>query len=484
VKGRALALASVIALTLAGCDDGAATASGGGGAGGAGGGATAPLGAEAGFVVVPPRDVELQGTPIHVSATAKLFYNFFPADDAPDEKPIFVAFNGFSADVVRGFGTGPFTVEEGGDVVPNPASLTRYGSLVYIEPRQAGFSYDLVEGPPDVEAVCGADVFNEYVDASDVLYGVLEFLDAHPSLHGPVYWIGESYAGVRIQWIATYVRGAWSLSGFSDDALAARIAASPRSGALLGGQILLQPWLLGATHAKAISDVCLEPATLAAVSSAVGEACPGTDACLCAYAYARSPYNFAYTDARQTQRVFEANQAQVTPARAKLLFGVDVTTLPDLAAAERGRGFKCNAADATVPKEDELVAALGVLPDGQSYFLPYNPLQPGKEYEPHSPDWRDQDLVGAAFVDNLRDVPTFVTNGPFDLVVPTGALAPGLVALLGADRVDASAADHLTVLYDDGSRTLALHDYPNAGHMITMLEAPAFSEDVGAFVSK
>src|SRR4051812_17256468 len=65
-----------------------------------------PLSPEAGFVDVPARDVSLKGQPIHVEATARLFYNLRPADESPGEKPIFVVFNGFAAEVVRAFGTG------------------------------------------------------------------------------------------------------------------------------------------------------------------------------------------------------------------------------------------------------------------------------------------------------------------------------------------------------------------------------------------
>jgi hypothetical protein len=481
MKRPAGVIALALALAVAACDATHPEATGGG-SGGAGG--EPALVAEAGFATVPPRDVVVGGEAIHIAATARLFYNFFPADDAPEDKPIFVVFNGFSADVVRAFGTGPRTVADGGDVVDNPASLTKIGNLLYIEPRQSGFSYDLVDGSPDVLEVCGAGVFNEYVDASDVLYGVLEVLDAHPGLRGDVVWVGESYAGVRIQWIASYVRGAWSLSGYEDAALAERLAETHHAGSLVGGQVLLQPWLLGATHAAAIRGVCADPDMVSAVSAEVGEACPSADACQCAYAHSRSLYNYAYTDARQTERVYEGNRAQVTLDRARLLFGIDVTALPELSSKERGKGFKCSAPDASLPPEDELVAALGALPEGQAYFVPYNPLQPGKEVEPHSPDWREQDLIGAAFVDNLRDVPTFVTDGPFDLVVPTRALGPGLAALVGADRVDATDPSRIVVGVDDVPRTVEVHGYPSAGHMITMLEAPAWSADVAAFVAK
>src|SRR5258708_18595169 len=107
---------------------------------------------------------------------------------------------------------------------------------------------------------------------------------------------------------------------------------------------------------------------------------------------------------RMSQREHEASEAQVVPERAQALFGLALTAIRRLAAPARSRGFKCSAPDASVPNEDALVALLGALPAGQSYYAPYSPLLPGKEIAPVTLDWRTQNFVGAAFVDNLRDV--------------------------------------------------------------------------------
>jgi hypothetical protein len=98
----------------------------------------APPSLQAGFLEVPPRTVTLHGAPVSIDATARLFYNFIPADDDPSDKPLVVLFNGFADDIVRAYGTGPMTVVLGGDVVANPSSFTRFASLLYVEPRQSG----------------------------------------------------------------------------------------------------------------------------------------------------------------------------------------------------------------------------------------------------------------------------------------------------------------------------------------------------------
>jgi carboxypeptidase C (cathepsin A) len=149
---------------------------------------------EAGFLEVPARNVTVKGTAVSIEATERLFYNLRPADENPESKPIFILFNGFADDIVRAYGTGPTTVTEGGNVVANSSSLTRLANLVYVEPRQAGYSYDVVSGRAPESADCSPDIFNEYVDAADMLFAVFAFLDAHPTLRGPVYWFGESYA--------------------------------------------------------------------------------------------------------------------------------------------------------------------------------------------------------------------------------------------------------------------------------------------------
>jgi hypothetical protein len=141
---------------------------------------------EAGFLVAPPRDVSLHGTTRHVGAEARLFYDFVPARTNPETRPIFVLTNGFSARIVRAYGTGPVTVANDGTTRPNAASLDRFANLVWIDPRQSGFSYDVVTGrAPTVADDCGSSVFDEYVDAADVLFATLAFLRAHSELRAP-----------------------------------------------------------------------------------------------------------------------------------------------------------------------------------------------------------------------------------------------------------------------------------------------------------
>ena len=436
------------------------------------------LGAEAGFVELAPRNVTVHDRAVSLSATSKIFYNFRPADSDPATRPLIVLFNGFASDVVRAFGTGPNTVEPDGSVIANPDSLTREANLLYIDPRQSGFSYDVLAERAPSDADCSQDVFSEYVDAADVLLTTLKFVSQHAALHGPVYWLCESYAGVRITWILAYLRQQWALAPYQDPTLQRALVDSDR-GRFLSGQILLQPWLVGAAHAIAIKDVCASSALLAAVQASVPVPCIVTDACACAHANGRSPYNYTLST-EQDARIFAADAAQVAPTTALALYGAKLESITGLNAKQRARGFKCSVADSETPDQTALVDLLGALPAGQSYNLAYSPLTTGKGST--NPDWRALNGVGAAFLDNAEHVDTLISDGQRDLVVPEAALAPALRAVAGNITVSESA-DALTLGYPSGARAIAIRHYASAGHMITMIEPSAFAGDLSAWLA-
>jgi len=437
-------------------------------------GGAAPISAEAGFEDLAPRAVTVHERAVTLGATSKMFYNFRPADTDADTRPVIVLFNGFASDVVRAFGTGPNSVSPDGSIAPNPHSLTRFANLLYIEPRQAGFSYDVLEGRAASPADCSQDVFSEYVDAADVLLASVQFLERHSELHGPVYWLGESYAGVRISWIMAYLRQAWGLAPYRDEVLESTLARIERD-RYTSGQILLQPWLAGAAHTTAIRSACQSSTLLTAVQASVPTACASKDACACARANARSPYDFSIAERELNARLFAADAAQVSPEHAEALYGVRFETIAGLSGSERARGFKCSVADAETPDQTALAALLGALPEGQSYNLAYSPLTTGKGSV--DPDWRKQNLIGQAFLANAEHVPTLITDGQRDLVVPEQALAPALRAISGAIAIS-ETDNELTLGYANGARILGIRRYPNAGHMITMTEPAAFVRDV------
>lgn len=425
-----------------------------------------------------PRLVSVHDRAVSLDARSEIFYNFRPADSDPEAQPLIVLFNGFASDVVRAFGTGPTSVAPDGHVVQNPDSLTRFANLLYLEPRQAGFSYDVIDGRAPSAADCSQDVFSEYVDAADVLLAALHFLQAHPTLKGQVYWMGESYAGVRISWILAYLRGAWALAPYQDDVLRAELAPLSRE-RLMAGQILLEPWLAGSAHATAIRAACQNPSLLAAVQASVAGPCLESDACQCADDFARSPYNYTLSATEQDARIFAADAAQVSPDDAPALYGVRFEDITGLRGPERALGFKCSAPDTETPDQSALSALLGALPSGQSYNLAYSPLTTGKGST--NPDWRTQTLVGSAFLDNAKFVDTLITDGARDLVVPELALASALRAVPGSPTLS-ETANELVFGYASGTRSIAIRHYADSGHMITMIQPKDFAADLRAWL--
>jgi len=196
------------------------------------------------------------------TAPANLWYSYFAADQDAAHAPIFVMQNGGpgAATMVNLFAnnTAPYTLnldaigtyianagepepllpfdpslpafdEDGNSVAPtdpnaqlpdstpappgfvsNPNSWTSMGNLLYIDPALTGLSYNVspIAADPDTPAtsfgarlvqMASGSNLNPWVDADQVLRGVLTFLDSHPALQdNPVVFVGESYGGVRV----------------------------------------------------------------------------------------------------------------------------------------------------------------------------------------------------------------------------------------------------------------------------------------------
>jgi len=171
----------------------------------------APLAAEAGFMEIEPvtfRFVKGRYEKSFTSTPARLWYAFQPAEENPDDKPLAIFFNGgpgSSTGILFGFNTAARTLDPAftGDdaVTASPAPWTRLANLLYVDARQTGFSYSLLDDVADADArnaAFGADNHNCFFDAADFVRLLLRFLQAHPALtDNPVWIVGESYGGLR-----------------------------------------------------------------------------------------------------------------------------------------------------------------------------------------------------------------------------------------------------------------------------------------------
>ncbi len=138
---------------------------------------------------------------------AMMWYNFQPADENPEKKPLFVFYNGgpgsasaivFLYNTAKRTGDQAFS-EEG--FAENESSWTQLGNLLYIDARQTGFSYGITDDPDDQNersTYFSSSNFNVFTDAADFIRVILRFLKSHPALESnPVILAGESYGGTR-----------------------------------------------------------------------------------------------------------------------------------------------------------------------------------------------------------------------------------------------------------------------------------------------
>lgn len=219
----------------------------------------------------------------YTTTQANLWYSFHPADKTPvggaKTTPIFVMLNGgpgaATSSNLFSMNTAPYTlsadwVDEGGPGYKrNEFSWTELGHLLYIDPAQTGFSYNVNakavnnDWERTLEYTWRGN-FNPFIDADQVLRVVLRFLEDHQDLRGnPVVFVGESYGGTRVSTMLNLLLfseryAANGSSFFRDDGLVTQVRnhfralgkpvdplTSDTVAAQFGRQVLIQPQLSG-----------------------------------------------------------------------------------------------------------------------------------------------------------------------------------------------------------------------------------------------
>jgi hypothetical protein len=195
---------------------------------------------KAGFYEIEPISFSFQNYgPVlsYTSSRIRVSYTFFPADETPDTKPLFVFFNGgpgcATCTGLLSLNTAPFTLDKNrtGSIKANPYSFTRLGNLLYIDAPNTGFSYNLVKHADNKDvrtAEFDARNFNPFIDAAQVTRVLLRFLADHPEIKdNQVVIVGESYGGTRasamLNLLLFYTRYGDGSRIFRDNALATEI---------------------------------------------------------------------------------------------------------------------------------------------------------------------------------------------------------------------------------------------------------------------
>jgi hypothetical protein len=451
---------------------------------------------EVGLLDLPPQ-------PGGESSEARMFYVYKPALDGFETKPLLVLSNGgpgsATSSILLAYGTGDFTLTDEIDSWqsprPNPASLRNFANLLYLDERGVGFSY-LVGAAPASDAPWQAPT--PLGDAADFVTAILRFLRERPRLRAaPVVFLGESYAGTRFTLALDLLlhhdeyRGRLGapLEALIDEHFASTFAGTApaelgpaRIAEQFGRQAFIQPALYPFSKEEERALMRADPYLGAGIDD-----------------LALDGYNLTLPFG-STAAFIEAAHASLQVERSRLaLFGVDPLTLFRLRPPGRGQVFRRNDGDfggALVCINDRLQVEFGNLAPGDAYYTntggPFLTSIPSGEmlFVPEAFD---------AFARNLRFVKTFITRARHDSVVYTPAILEGLrrrfeVVHDEAPRPGVERPGWFSVSLppnearpDEGAEArveVRFPPYVESGHTVTITQAPAFADDLKAWLSE
>ncbi len=475
-----------------------------------------PFDAAAGFINLPPRPVaytyggRISGT----TDEANIFYTLVPADERPEEMPLLVMLSGGPGAATTGYllpyGTAPYFIDRSDPalpVKPNPDSFSAIGNVLYIDTRQAGFSYELAPTPGTARMEFASnDIFdsNAFTDVSDILLTVLGVMETAPALrNNPVVLVGESYGGARLTHI-------YSLLDRPADLLDpdAPYFFDPILGEALKGHF-----------AAVMPEVPFEVMTLVDAAEQFGwqimlqpaDMLPFRDqytGCRCLGIMEGDPrfelcrwndhdwYDLREPWQEPDELGLAAANVFLHPPTFELLFGVPPASIPGLSAADRQRAFRDIPFHRLAAPSDEWKQQLGVL-GGKDYY--YIPLIDGSQ------QGMDFVLTTTTFMRSLAYVDTFISNAFYDYMVSTDRL-PGVImdanGILPAPLVESVTLDaaapagverpgEMRVVFtgamglgQGATATVRMPAYLDAGHIIPLHQAGDLREDIRAFLEE
>jgi hypothetical protein len=432
------------------------------------------------------------------SSQAHIWYSFHAADNRSEDKPLFIFFNGgpgsATSSGLMSMYTGRYTLDNtidsgGGDqYIPNHVSWTSMGNLLYIDARQAGFSYNEIVYANDYNArfrEFNSQNFNCFFDAADFIRVVLRFLGEHPQLQdNPVIIVGESYGGTRtltmLHILLNYADYGNGREMFQDPVLSQEIQAHydlvfPQyRGQIVppeivagqfGHQILIQPTCSFGYHRQITEEIFDRPGS---VIYQIGEEV-GIPYDPDVY---EDPYYFVsevagrdlymYANPRDWLGGFFQNSSILLRYtwNLNLVTGVDVTEISELYASERSNAFRIYdteyqfslmpvdnvdpvtkyhflvsarlGAESVRQEPGNLTAVFGLLQPWDRYFMRTNYHANWAFHVFNVAKVRGYDVhyydnrFGHMFLKNIAHVETFITNAAYDLVVYTAALPQSL----------------------------------------------------------
>ena len=501
---------------------------------------------ESGFIYLEENEYFLSNRS-DKSGRAKIWYNFQPADENPQEKPLFVFYNGgpgSASAIVFLYNTAKRTAdqacsEEG--LAENGTSWTQLGNLLYVDARQTGFSFGILDNPADKSsrsAYFSSSNFNVFTDAADFIRVILRFLESHPKIKAnPVILSGESYGGTRTTAITNILLNVADYAEnnrvFYDKALFDEIARhfqeiDPSISGMpskevvakqFGRQIMIQPLVMGMKQMDAAGELLERsdsPVYIIEQETGIKFSKCGTmncykysnatsyveDADRDIYSY-RRPHNwlFDYTDAgtaKMLQMPMFAEFIMNDPTKINELYS-------ESRAAEGAFRYGDNNGYLRNPEDFD---PLNKVPEIEKNIIKAHIKQ--RQAHPRSsgnlesffgelPDYDEyfvdlsysinyafyyasvspySDVNGEMFLENIRTTKTFITQAEEDIVIYAKAIPEAAKSFSSVSGVD-TEDNSFTVHFNDGqSATVTFPFYPESSHSVAVNQPVKFFEDV------
>ena len=470
------------------------------------------------------------------SSEARIWYSFHAADLDDLDTPLFIFFNGgpgsATSSGLMSMYTTRYTLDNtiesgGGNVyVNNPYSWTSMGHLLYIDAREAGFSYNLMDNVTD-EGLrfleFNAQNYNSFFDAADYIRVLLRFLAAHPSLQDrPVIIVGESYGGTRtttmLYLLHNYPDFGNDVEMYQDKALvdeiqshfdtifpgyAGQVVPSEVISQQFSHQVLVQPTVSFRYQNLASDEMWHQTGSiLYQIGNEVGIPYD-PDEYPDAFYFVRDVCGrdiYMYTKPADWLNGFFNNGGVLLRQVQQLstITGVDVTQISGLYAAARNQAYRVVNVDyvlsfqpgpedpflrelfktpaileAPIVRNEpgDLETVFGVLKPWDRYFLGNNGFALYAFHYWNVAQERGHDIYfyepryGRMFLKNVAHVATFITNAALDLVVYTKAIPPSL-----ARHTDiVSSVQHVTTGTEARSGKIVINYQPSVFPDVTGL---------------